>query len=306
MIRTRRPNDDTARITPIRTNLLIQGAVSPTFDEIKRVAQQYFLTSPGDTSHDDDHDQALATLDELSEEGRGGLCCYAKASAGVCDSGDTRRAHHPGDAADGHAQMDIDGPIGARCVSVENPCQCHDDLGILRDLSVTMEKEIQSFEAANFDPLTGLTNRSGLLALGEEMLNISRSADEGVAVLFVDLDGMRPINERFGREAGDQALQDLARILEGNFRASDLVARVGGDEFCVVMAPYVGENESFLVTNRVQQAIDAYNESADVPWALGINIGGARYEPGMRFELLLALADARMIEARSHRRSQRH
>ena len=297
MIRPRRPKDDNPRFAPIRSNLLIKGAASPTLDEITRVARQFFQTEMGETSRREERPQVQAIGDEPTADVHGDVSCCAQTLAGADDSRD---------AADGHVRLYTDGPTGARCSYGEDSSQSHGDLGVLRDLGLTLEKEIQNFEAASFDPLTGLTNRSGLMALGEEMLNISRSADEGVAVLFVDLDGMRPINERFGHEAGDQALQDLARILEGNFRASDLVARVGGDEFCVVMAPYVDEDESFLVTSRVQQAIDAYNQSAGVPWTLGVNIGGARYQPGMRFELLLALADARMIEARSHRRSQRH
>ena len=179
-------------------------------------------------------------------------------------------------------------------------------LSALHDLGRVLEREIQSFEAASIDPLTGLANRSGLMALGEEMLSISRSADEGAAVLFVDLAGARPINDRFGHAAGDRALRDLARILEATFRASDLVARVGDDQFCVVMAPYADASEGFVVTSRVQRAVDAYNDSAGVPWTLGVNIGGVRCTPGMRLERLVALADARMAEARSLRRASRH
>ena len=179
-------------------------------------------------------------------------------------------------------------------------------LSALHDLGRTLEREIQSFEAASIDPLTGLTNRSGLIALGEEMLSISRSADEGAAVLFVDLAGTRPINDRFGRAAGDRALCDLARILEATFRASDLVARVGDDEFCIVMAPYADASEDFVVTSRVRRAVDAYNDSSGAPWTLDVNIGGVRCTPGVRLERLVALADARMAEARACRRAWHH
>ncbi len=179
-----------------------------------------------------------------------------------------------------------------------------DDLDLLRDLGRTLEREIQRFEASSFDALTGLANRSGLLSLGEEMLSISQSADEGAAVLFIDLDDIEPINERFGARAGDQALRDLARILEGNFRGSDLVARLGADEFCVLMAPYSDQSDDFGVSSRVQAAIDRYNETAGVPWALHVHIGGARCQPGMGLDRLLSLADARMIEARQRAQRQ--
>ncbi len=179
-----------------------------------------------------------------------------------------------------------------------------DDLDTLRDLGCTLEREIERFEASSFDALTGLANRSGLLSLGEEMLSISQSADEGAAVLFIDLEDFKPINERFGTMAGDQALRDLARILEGNFRGSDLVARLGADEFCVLMAPYNDKSDDFGVTSRVQAAIDRYNETAGVPWTLHVHIGGARCQPGMGLDRLLSLADARMTEARERSEGQ--
>jgi len=183
-------------------------------------------------------------------------------------------------------------------LDVESPTSGRDDLDVLRDLGRTLEREIERFEATSFDALTGLANRSGLLSLGEEMLSISQSADEGAAVLFIDIEDITPINERYGAKAGDQALRDLARILEGNFRGSDLVARLGDEEFCVLMAPYSDESDDFGVSSRVQAAIDRYNETAGVPWTLHVHIGGARCQPGMGLDRLLSLADARMTEAR--------
>lgn len=196
--------------------------------------------------------------------------------------------------------------VPSRSGSIIEGATRSEHLSALRDLGRTLEREIQSFEAASIDLLTGLTNRSGLMALGEEMLSISRSAEEGAAVLVVDLAGTRPINDRFGHAAGDRALRDLARLLEATFRASDLVARVGDDEFCIVMAPYADVSDDFVVTSRVQRAVDAYNDSAGVPWTLDVHIGGVRCTPGMRIERVVALADARMAEARSCRRALRH
>lgn len=175
-----------------------------------------------------------------------------------------------------------------------------DDLRALLDLGLTLQRELESFGAASFDPLTGLTNRAGLLALGAEMIDASRSASEGAAVLYVCRDDLTALDARLGPEADDHALREFARLLEDNVRASDLVARVGDGEFCVVMAPYTDESEDFGVADRVERAIEAFNETSGAPWALGVHIGGALYRPGMEFEALLALA-----EARSHGRATR-
>lgn len=176
---------------------------------------------------------------------------------------------------------------------------------VLNEFGGLLEREIQSFEASSIDALTGLTNRSGLLTLGEEMLSISLSADEGAALLFIGLEGVPRIRDRFGAKAGDQALRDLARILEGNFRGSDLVARLGGDEFSVLMTPYSDQTDDFTAAARLDAAITRYNESGDVPWALRISVGGARCLPGMGLDRLLSLADERMIDARARMRALR-
>lgn len=321
MIRPRRPKDETKRLATLRSSALIKGAASPALDEITRAARELFRTEMAGMSLVEEQHQFFAAGSELPPEiGRDhSFCAHTIASDELMVVGDAacdaRFAGSPLVTGDAQVRFYAGCPVstrngsrvGALCVLGHDPREASEaHLGALRDLGLTLEKEIQSFEAASFDALTGLTNRAGLLALGEEMLSISRSADEGAAVLFVDLDGMKPINDRFGHKAGDQALQDLARILEGNFRASDLVARVGGDDFCVVMAPYTDETETFQVTSRVERAIEAYNQTAGVPWTLGVNFGGARYQPGMQLERLLALADARMAEARRHRRSRRH
>lgn len=172
--------------------------------------------------------------------------------------------------------------------------QAPTDLNALLDLGLTLQRELESFEAASFDPVTGLTNRAGLLALGAEMIDVSRTAREGAAVLYVCRDA-KALDEHLLREGDESALCDLARLLEGNVRVSDLVARVGEGEFCVVLAPYTDESEDFGVADRVQRAIEAFNETAGAPRAIGVRIGGALYRPGMEFEALVALAQARSL-----------
>ena len=214
-----------------------------------------------------------------------------------CPKGVTERRGVHRDAADGAAPSEpvTEEPAPSLRVAIESAQpQAPTNLDALLDLGLTLQRELESFEAASFDPVTGLTNRAGLMALGAEMIDVSRSASEGAAVLYVCRDA-EALDEHFVREADDSALCDLARLLEGNVRVSDLVARVGEGEFCVVLAPYTDESEDFGVADRVQRAIDAFNETSGAPRAIGVCIGGALYRPGMEFEALLALAQARSL-----------
>ena len=85
------------------------------------------------------------------------------------------------------------------------------------------------------DDLTGLYNRRGLAAFGEQALYRARRDGAMVALLFLDLDGLKKINDTFGHGVGDDALRALASIIEGTIRESDIAARVGGDEFCILL-----------------------------------------------------------------------
>ena len=85
------------------------------------------------------------------------------------------------------------------------------------------------------DELTGLANRRGFFTLAEQQLKVARRTKTGLFLLFADVDGLKATNDRFGHAEGDRLIRDAARILRATFRDSDIVARIGGDEFVVLM-----------------------------------------------------------------------
>ena len=85
------------------------------------------------------------------------------------------------------------------------------------------------------DPLTGLANRTSLMPALEQAVQRARRTNSKLAVVFLDLDGFKEINDAYGHDAGDALLVELAGRLRDNLRASDLIARLGGDEFLVVL-----------------------------------------------------------------------
>jgi len=153
------------------------------------------------------------------------------------------------------------------------------------------------------DDLTGLYNRRGLFALGEHMMRTARRHKTGLGVLFLDLDGLTVINDRYGHRSGDDALRETAELLRKSIRESDVVARAGGDEF-VVVAEDDGTTAPDLAA-RMHRRIAAANVSGERQFPLQASTGVVywRHSENATLHQLIERADARMYEdkrARKH------
>jgi two-component system cell cycle response regulator len=153
------------------------------------------------------------------------------------------------------------------------------------------------------DELTGLMNRRGFLLLAEHQRSLADRKGNSLSLVFVDVDRFKNINDKFGHEEGDRALKELAGLLLRTFRRSDVVARIGGDEFIVLMADISQEGVQ-IVLDRVQKNIAAFNQDKGCPWRLSISIGMALYDSAhpVTLESLMALADQSMYQAKEHSR----
>lgn len=160
---------------------------------------------------------------------------------------------------------------------------------------------------AMMDTLTGLYNRRGFVTIAEEQLKLACRTGYSVALAFVDLDGMKRINDELGHESGDQALVATAQILKSTFRASDIIARLGGDEF-IVLANAAGQSVSNRIRKRLLQSLAHHNETPGaVP--VSFSIGFAYYNPltskHATLEDVMTEADQAMYaEKRSHHGSR--
>lgn len=175
-------------------------------------------------------------------------------------------------------------------------------VAMLRDVSqrVRLRNELQRLALA--DQLTGVGNRRAFLALGDQALRLAERENRTVALLFIDVDDMKVINDRYGHRAGDQAVIATAKMLTNTVRESDIVARVGGDEFCVMLTAS-GRGDSLQeAIQRVRDAAAKIGESVDFP--LSVTIGTARFEPddGRTIDQLMDEADTAMYRAKRARR----
>ena len=128
------------------------------------------------------------------------------------------------------------------------------------------------------DELTGLYNRRAFMTLGSHQIKIARRQKHSVTLAFADLDGLKAINDRCGHMWGDFALKDISTVLRNTFRESDVIARIGGDEFAILWISEHPPTPEGLHT-RLRAGLDAYARAETRPYQLSLSIGFSLY-PG--------------------------
>ena len=153
---------------------------------------------------------------------------------------------------------------------------------------------------AHHDDLTGLPNRALLADRMHQGLARARRNGLRIAVLYLDLDGFKPINDSLGHSVGDQALVEVARRLSGVLRQSDTLARVGGDEFVLLVTDLTRDDEGHLaaLASRCIDTLAPPLVLQGVPCTLGVSIGIALNEADDEAEAVLLAADRAMYEAK--------
>jgi diguanylate cyclase (GGDEF)-like protein/PAS domain S-box-containing protein len=149
------------------------------------------------------------------------------------------------------------------------------------------------------DELTGLYNRRGFTALAEQQLRVASRAGRRLVLLFCDVDGLKPVNDKEGHEAGDRLLREAAQVLLDTFRTSDVVARLGGDEF-VVLTSDASELDDASLRRRLEIALDDHPR-------LSFSIGVAIFDPlaPRPLSALIVEADSAMYGDKRRKRAAR-
>ena len=149
------------------------------------------------------------------------------------------------------------------------------------------------------EELTGLYNRRGFLLLAERELQVARRRRGRSLLLYVDLDYLKLANDRFGHAAGDGMLLDAAGLLRSLFRTTDVVARIGGDEFVVLASHYSTSEE---VLTRLDKAQQSFQQRTGRPLSLSVGAAESSLQPDQSLEQLLTQADAAMYANKCSRR----
>jgi diguanylate cyclase (GGDEF)-like protein len=142
----------------------------------------------------------------------------------------------------------------------------------VRDRTAALEKANEEIRQLSVtDELTKLNNRRGFYLLAEPALRAARRHGSNVLLAFLDIDGLKRINDEHGHDVGDMLIADVARALRITLRESDILARMGGDEFCVLITEH--EDDPAMLRKRLVAAFGCFNETANRPYHLSASIG---------------------------------
>jgi diguanylate cyclase (GGDEF)-like protein/PAS domain S-box-containing protein len=143
----------------------------------------------------------------------------------------------------------------------------------------TFEEKLHSLSTT--DDLTGLLNRRGFFSLAQQQFKVANRTQIGFLLLYLDLDGLKKINDMLGHPEGDQALIETASILREIFRESDIIGRLGGDEFAVLALERTRgvEEEEQAILKRIQESVETRNAQPGRRYALSLSAGINTYDP---------------------------
>jgi len=172
-------------------------------------------------------------------------------------------------------------------------------------LEIEERKQVEErlYALSTRDELTGLYNRRGFFTLVEQQLKMAARGKNDIHIFYADMDNLKEINDTHGHQEGDLALVEIAAILKETFRESDIIARVGGDEFVAVPVGTTGETVS-IITDRINRNIELHNAEKARSYRLSLSFGIVNYRPDSPISIdeLLSRGDALMYEQKSRKR----
>lgn len=177
-----------------------------------------------------------------------------------------------------------------------------------RALQCATKQYVLQTELSNLalkDELTDLYNRRGFLALAERQLKLARRSGRSLLLFFIDVDGLKEINDVFGHAEGDAALKCTAEALETTFRDSDVIARFGGDEFAVLAIEASDQSEA-TIRERLTEFLNSPSRQ-ESNYKFSVSLGAARFDPWNQTSIrdLIAAADQVMYEQKRRRSPER-
>ncbi len=317
MVPPPKPADERARLAALRGLGLLDSVAEDRFDRITRLARRVLRVPIALVS--------LVDADRQWFKSRQGLdACQTSREVSFCGHAilddeplvipdarrDVRFRDNPLVTADPDIRFYAGCPIKANGHKVGTLCVIDrvprspgaEDLDLLRDLAHMVEENLTALDLATTDELTGLSNQRGFGLLADNALKACRRAGQQATVAVFDLDGFKPINDRWGHAEGDRALKTFSLSLLRVFRDSDVVGRLGGDEFGVFLSG-TRDGQLPVCIDRLNDHLTEACVREARPYRIEYSIGsfGCRPDAGTTVARMLARADAAMYEHKAAR-----
>ena len=245
--------------------------------------------------------------DEFSDSGRSGLMRVLEVSTGPAESRVDRIA---GEWSAIRAELRTKGVLlGAMTVATRLPRTFESsDLefvaAVADQIAVALDRARQHTKEARTDYLTGLANRPEFERAIDRAVASADRHKRRLALMMIDLDNLKEINDSHGHHIGDEAIRVLAAELQRAVRATDTCGRLGGDEFGVAM-PDADERHANEVGARVRASLEDLNRNAKTPVPVEFSIGVVAWRPGMDWQAMYQIADKALYVDKRRRHAQR-
>ncbi|MBA7596155.1 hypothetical protein ES703_03124 [subsurface metagenome] len=189
---------------------------------------------------------------------------------------------------------------GSRIIYEGNPAI----QGSMIDITARKRTEEELRKFATTDVLTGVLNRGHALLLFGKQLQVSRRNKQKLSICYVDVDRLKDINDTYGHQEGDEALKLISKFLEETPREADIVCRLGGDEFLMILSQ-CSIDQAKSVWERIANKLTAFNAQMIKPYIISLSCGFAEYNPDAEksVDKLIAIADQEMYKDK-HRKTQ--
>jgi diguanylate cyclase (GGDEF)-like protein len=172
-----------------------------------------------------------------------------------------------------------------------------------RTVAELKRAETEIRDLSMLDELTGLYNRRGFLALSEQHRRTACRSGNSFSLVYIDMDGLKQINDTYGHHEGSEAIRQLAEIFKRSFRASDIIARIGGDEFTVLISDITSCSTAIPLA-RLNENLSSYNSQKRHPYELAFSLGSVciSSDDDSTLEEFLIKADEAMYENKKQKR----
>jgi diguanylate cyclase (GGDEF)-like protein len=315
-----KPENEATRIETLRALNILDSSPEERFDRLTRLAKRLFNVPIALVSLVDENRQWFKSCQGLaaSETPRDiSFCGHAILGDDVFlipdAAQDNRFFDNPLVTEEPHIRFYAGCPLvvgdgnklGTLCLIDREPRRLdEEDLALLRDLARMAEQELAALQLATLDELTMISNRRGFEALAQHAISMCIRKDESASLMYFDLDHFKPINDRFGHAEGDRALRDFARLLQQTFRESDVIGRIGGDEFAVFATGAVDEGLASAL-GRLHAAVAEFNREGQRGYDLAYSVGAVAFDATQHRAVgdIMKAADTLMYQHKQQRRS---